>query len=627
VVRGRRLAALLCGVGLLTAACSGSEEEPPEGTILFAAAVGKADKYDDLYAVDVRTGKRRNLTRTTHRGELLPSASPDRTRLAFYASAPEELLVLDLRTGRRTRLAAGADLAPDVPAHPPSWSPDGSRVAFGVTTGCDPFEECGRAEVWVVSAAGGRPGRLSRDGRAPSWSPDGRRLAWWDNIGLEGYGSRAMVWDADTGRRRIVGRSGSPPAWLPDGTLVAGGRVLDLVSGRSRRARPADHGSRSGDGSHVAFADSASTGVLHVRRVGGGGFQFPNVSSHAWSREGRRLALFELAYGEQGPGALLSVVNADGGGRRALRREHRNFQPSGPLVWAAENLLVYGGHLPGQDTELLAVAPGGGRREPLTGNDTSEFEPAASPDGGRIAFVRDAGYHQEIWSMRRDGSAAQHLAGAPERRAFSPAWSPDGDELAFVRSGSRTEADEESAPDLFAMRSDGSAVRRLTRNAWATDPAWSPGGERIAYTRTQLGSCQAIWLMAPNGDEDERLTDCDLYAVAPAWSPNGGELAFLGRPRRELDFGRFLHLYVIDWEGGDPRLVTREVQMLEPAGRADDEPRYDAPSWSPDGSQLVYSRKKLFRSLGLYVVDADGGRPVRIARGGRDPFWAERLTP
>jgi WD40-like Beta Propeller Repeat len=40
---------------------------------------------------------------------------------------------------------------------------------------------------------------------------------------------------------------------------------------------------------------------------------------------------------------------------------------------------------------LLAVAPDGGRREQLTKNDISEFEPVASPDGARIAFVRDGG--------------------------------------------------------------------------------------------------------------------------------------------------------------------------------------------------------------------------------------------
>lgn len=620
----RRLAALLCGLVLLTAGCLGSEEAEEKrkpGTIVVASTVGRADKHDELYAVAVRTGARRNLTRTPGRSEILPSLSPDGRRIAFYASNPEELQVLDLRTRRRVRWASGADLVFNVPQAPPSWSPDGGRIAFGVTTGCDAFEECGKAEIWVVSANGGRPVRVARDGRVPSWSPDGGRLAWWDNIGLEGVGSRAMVWDARTGRRRIVGRSDAPPAWLPDGTLLAGERVLDLASGLSRRARPADYGSRSPDGSHVAVDDTFLTGEVSVMRVAGGGsYRLRGLAAHAWSLDGRRLAFLKYGLSERDSRMRVSILNADGSRRRVLRREHRLFEMRSPLLWTAGNLLVFGGQQRGQDTELLALSPERRRREQLTRNDVSEFEPSVSRDGGQIAFVR--GEHEQIWSMRRDGSGARPLVGNPELRAFSPAWSPDDDELVFVRSDTRGLNEEGSPPDLFVMRSDGSSVRRLTRDAWATDPAWSPGGERIAYSRSQR-HCRALWLIAPDGEDDERLTDCDFYAAAPAWAPDGKELAFLGRPVAELDFGRFLHLYVIDWDDpGDPRLVARDVQMLQGSGVARYEPEYEPPSWSPDGRRLVYSRKRGYTSLGLYVVDADDGRPVRLARGGHDPFWA-----
>jgi hypothetical protein len=83
---------------------------------------------------------------------------------------------------------------------------------------------------------------------------------------------------------------------------------------------------------------------------------------------------------------------------------HREFETSWPLVWAANNLLVHSGHLRGQGTELLAVAPDGTRREQLT-NDVSEFEPAVSAKDGRIAFVRGRRYLVDA-TRWLEGSAA-----------------------------------------------------------------------------------------------------------------------------------------------------------------------------------------------------------------------------
>ena len=51
----------------------------------------------------------------------------------------------------------------------PSWSPDGSRVAFASRRG-------GTRDIWIVDAAGGEPEQLTTDtgeGVIPVFSPDG----------------------------------------------------------------------------------------------------------------------------------------------------------------------------------------------------------------------------------------------------------------------------------------------------------------------------------------------------------------------------------------------------------------------------------------------------------------------
>jgi dipeptidyl aminopeptidase/acylaminoacyl peptidase len=61
----------------------------------------------------------------------------------------------------------------------PALSPDGRRVAYTVST-WDAEENKSNADLWLVEVKGGEPRRLtshpSSDG-APSWSPDGSRLA------------------------------------------------------------------------------------------------------------------------------------------------------------------------------------------------------------------------------------------------------------------------------------------------------------------------------------------------------------------------------------------------------------------------------------------------------------------
>ncbi len=65
-----------------------------------------------------------------------------------------------------TRLANGSE---------PSWSPDGSQIAFV------DFVD-GRQEIFVMNADGSARTRLTSNGDlSPSWSPDGRQIAFTSN--------------------------------------------------------------------------------------------------------------------------------------------------------------------------------------------------------------------------------------------------------------------------------------------------------------------------------------------------------------------------------------------------------------------------------------------------------------
>ncbi len=74
------------------------------------------------------------------------------------------------------------------------------------------------------------------------------------------------------------------------------------------------------------------------------------------------------------------------------------------------------------------------------------------------------------------------------RNGFEPAYSPDGSELAFVRLKNRGRL-RKLIPlyggDLFVSASDGSNVRRLTYTPGKREasPSWDPSGQRLAFTQ------------------------------------------------------------------------------------------------------------------------------------------------
>ena len=60
--------------------------------------------------------------------------------------------------------------------------------------------------------------------------------------------------------------------------------------------------------------------------------------------------------------------------------------------------------------------------------------------------------------------------------------------------------------DVWAINTDGTGLRRLTRSPWPEfDPSWSPDGRFIAY-RSEPHEYPELWVMNADGSEQHRLT-------------------------------------------------------------------------------------------------------------------------
>jgi Tol biopolymer transport system component len=173
---------------------------------------------------------------------------------------------------------------------------------------------------------------------------------------------------------------------------------------------------------------------------------------------------------------------------------------------------------------------------------------------------------------------------------------------------------------IYAANPDGSNRRRLTHPAVGVEddlPDWSPNGSNVVFERIFQPATDsptvADEVMRVNADGTglRQIGSCTgdcVYNDDPQYSPDGSQIVYSRLMRVHPSDTLVLGIWVMNADGSDSHQLT---QLAPPASSEDHEP-----AWSPDSKNLVFTRVNdsaaPMNHQALFIVSSSGGTPHRV---------------
>ena len=198
-----------------------------------------------------------------------------------------------------------------------------------------------------------------------------------------------------------------------------------------------------------------------------------------------------------------------------------------------------------------------------------------------------------------------------------PDWSPDGTQIVFGRHVGNERG-------LYIINSDGTGLTKIGPDD-VFDPSWSPVNNRILC----YGGENSELYMIDLDKDDTKKTTLAEHAMYPAWSPDGKKIVYYvyDDSNAPVPFndpqcdgtGVSISIWVMNSDGtGKTRLTTDED------GHCSD------PSFSPDGSKIVYNRGFMHPGVPflakeptgeIWVMNSDGSNKHAIYAPGDSKYY------
>jgi Tol biopolymer transport system component len=284
---------------------------------------------------------------------------------------------------------------------------------------------------------------------------------------------------------------------------------------------------------------------------------------------------------------------------------------------------------PQEGAEIYLMNPDGSDVRRLTDNTVGDAFANLSPDGKRVVFDSDRLSGQfdvsDLFLMNADGSGQTFLT-----RGSSATWSPDCKDIAYHASatgtGTPTRRDPGAATtdsDIFVANVDdllaGTAQPTDLTNTpdlIEDDADWSPDGQHIAYTAHNPGddipngngylsnSAEIYVINADGTGIPTRLTHNGYEERSVTWSPDGSQLVFSCRINGDRVPNAPFQICVTNADGTGYVQLTNDL-----AGDL-------TPTWSPDGAQILFHRTVRGQGFQLFTItpalNPDGTFPAEV---------------
>ncbi len=481
----------------------------------------------------------------------------------------------------------------------PPWQAVGSSVSQTYEIAFASFGP-NNAEIFVADGNGENPKPFlphsGFDGNA-SFSRDGN----WIVFTSERYGS----FDVYRARRdgSSLERLVSDPAYDDQAALSPDGRQLAFVS------------SRTGD-ADVWILDLEKGSLRNLTHHPAGDFR------PAWSPDGKWIAFSTDRDSSKpiGRGGFsrwhsteLYVASADGS---ALRRVTYANKVVGSPSWAPDghSLVCYEAEI--EDVgKIVSVMPDRGSTQIVTFDLATGTRHALTEGPGEKLSPRWVAADR-VGYQRGGPDGGLELLAAGQRNAAArgsfccPDWAPEGGSVVYHR-----DVEPEWAPPFQRWWSKDEQFRLLRTGVF---PTYDPLGERLICS-DQLGAINSRDLLAFRRDGTGRTVIFSgteaKSAIAAAYSPDGQQVAFAyGRFFQSLLGPAVADIAVIDRHGDNLKVLT--------SGNGN----VGFPSWSPDGTQIVYratspEKRGLFI---LYLATGDTRPLTRESSHDNFPAWSPK---